>query len=141
MARTVIKKKKAAPVARMAAVPEKFKVVAGGRQGPKPGRETLKKSARKPRAERKARAPRKAATPMPPVNETILPKDFAKMVLEMATSPEGVTRAMLARRAGQSQVAWRPWVERLAESNGLSYSVSGGKPVFKLTKMAARKRA
>jgi hypothetical protein len=78
---------------------------------------------------------------MPPVNETILPKDFAKMVLEMATSPEGVTRAMLARRAGQSQVAWRPWVERLAESNGLSYSVSGGKPVFKLAKIAARKRA
>jgi hypothetical protein len=139
MAKTVIKKKNSAS-ARMAAVPEKFKVVAGGRQGPKPGREA-KKSARKPRAERKARAPRKARTPMPPVNDTILPKDFAKMVLEMASSPGGVTRAMLARRAGQNQVAWRPWVERLATSNGLAYSVSGGKPVFKLTKIAVRKRA
>ena len=136
MARTTTKTKKASTrkPARVTTIPRKLKVVAG-KQGPKPGRETLKKSARKVRAQRMTTGT------APAVNDAILPKDFEKTILEMASGPDGVTRAMLVRRSGQSAVAWRPWVQKLAEKHGLEYSVSMGKPVFRLTKVAARKRA
>jgi hypothetical protein len=153
MARTATRRKKTATPRKtgtaLVAVPEKFKVVDGGKRaapkarGPKPGRETAKKTRARKRQGPMRWTPSSPDVPIV-VDESRFPKGFEDEVLALAQSRDGVTRVFLTHRGGKQfgDVGWRPWMKKLAEKHGLEYSVSNGRPVFYFKKPAAmRKRA